>query len=289
MSERERQYLIEGERAGSRYALAVPRRAASARAGWQPGSRAGSSLEFRDYRDYQPGDDLRRIDWNAFARSDRLMVKLYREELSPHLDLVLDGSRSMALEESAKGPATLGLAAALAVAAGNAGYSHQAWLAREWCEPVINGNQRPAAWGGIDFDFRATSPGAFALGQPRFGRQGMRILISDLLWPGEPLTILRQLALGATAIIVLQVLAGVDLQPPERGLVRLVDSETEDEREIYLDDRAIARYREALARHRRNWHLACRQIGAVMVELIAEQVVAGWNLEELVKAEVLKA
>jgi hypothetical protein len=70
--------------------------------------------------------------------------------------------------------------------------------------------------------------------------------------------------------------------------VRLLDSETDERREIFIDDRAIRRYREALARHQQNWSRACRQMGAVMVSLVAEEVVAEWNLVALVKAGVLK-
>jgi hypothetical protein len=83
-------------------------------------------------------------------------------------------------------------------------------------------------------------------------------------------------------------LAVADSDPPERGRVRLIDSETEEQREIFIDEGAIRRYRDALARHQQNWHRACRQIGAVMVNIIAEEVIADWNLESLVKAAVLK-
>src|SRR5262249_59820670 len=85
MDDRLRQYLIEGERAGMRYALGLPRQAPVGMAGSALSQRSGSSLEFKDYRDYQPGDDLRHIDWNAFARSDQLSIKLFREEVHPHL------------------------------------------------------------------------------------------------------------------------------------------------------------------------------------------------------------
>jgi uncharacterized protein (DUF58 family) len=282
------QFLLEGEAAGMRYALAVPRTTASAMSGMQLGQRAGSSLEFRDHRDYQPGDDLRRIDWNAFARSDKLTVKLYREEISPHLDIILDGSRSMALEASAKMRATVGLAAVLAVAAENAGYTHNAWLAREGCAPVPNGTNRPSTWSGIEFDVRSNPVDAFTRLPPRFSRLGMRALISDLLWLGEPLSILQHLAQNASSIVVIQVLAEADVNPPERGRVRLIDSETDQQREIFIDDDAIKRYRGALSRHQQNWHRACRQSGAVMVNIVAEEIVAGWNLEALVKAEILK-
>ncbi|MGH9935750.1 MAG: DUF58 domain-containing protein [Blastocatellia bacterium] len=284
-------YLIEGERAGMRYALEPPRTASASLAGLQLGRQAGASLEFRDHRDYQPGDDLRRIDWNAFARSDRLTVKLYREEISPHLDIVLDGSRSMALEPSAKARAAIGLAAAFAVAAENAGYSHNAWLAREYVAPVANGANRPASWRSLDLDFRGNPAESLTRTPPRFRRQGMRVLISDLLWLGEPTAVLQSLARDAASLVIAQTLAVVDANPlgwAERGRVRLVDSETDEQREIFIDDGAIRRYREALARHQQNWRHACRQIGAVMVNVIAEEVVADWNLEALVKAGVLK-
>src|SRR4051794_24330980 len=154
MSEIYQQSLLEGERIGMRYSLAMPRTTAAALAGLQMGQRAGSSLEFKDHRDYQPGDDLRRIDWNAFARSDKLIIKLFREEISPHLDIVIDGSRSMAIEQGAKAKAAVALAAVLAMAAENAGYSHSAWLASEGCTPIANSSHRPSAWSEINFNDR---------------------------------------------------------------------------------------------------------------------------------------
>src|SRR5262245_53235149 len=288
MNDDYREYLIAGEKAGMRYALEPPRTASAPLAGLQLGRQAGASLEFREHRDYQPGDDLRRIDWNAFARSDRLTIKLYREEISPHLDIVLDGSRSMALEGAEKARAAIGLAAAFAVAAANAGYSSNAWLARANVEPVANGSNRPALWRSLALDFRGAPAEAFTRTPAGFRRQGIRVLISDLLWLGEPTAVLQSLAHGAASLVVAQPLASVDADPPERGRVRLPDSETDERREIFIDDGAIRRYRDALARHQQNWHRACRQIGAVMVSVIAEEVVADWNLESLVEAGVLK-
>src|SRR6516225_4349935 len=95
-------FLQEGAAAARRFALAAPRHGPANRAGSVLGARAGSSLEFRDHRAYEPGDDLRHVDWNAYARSDQLSVKLYREEVSPHLDVLIDGSASMTLTGSEK-------------------------------------------------------------------------------------------------------------------------------------------------------------------------------------------
>src|SRR5262249_48159129 len=105
-----RPYLAEGERAAARYALGVPRQAPLGQAGATVGQRAGTSLEFKDHRAYEPGDDLRHIDWSAYARTDQLSVKLFREEVTPHLDIVVDASRSMNLEDTHKGAAAVALA-----------------------------------------------------------------------------------------------------------------------------------------------------------------------------------
>src|ERR1700761_9106351 len=63
------------------------------------GAGTGSSIDFQDHRPYLPGDDPRYIDWRAYARTGQYIMKLYREEVSPLLDLVLDVSASMALGE----------------------------------------------------------------------------------------------------------------------------------------------------------------------------------------------
>ena len=146
-----RSFLEEGERAALRYSLGVPRSAPAGVAGSSLSSRAGSSLEFRDHRAYEPGDDLRHIDWNAYARTDQLTIKLFREEVTPHLDLVIDGSKSMDLEGTPKGRAAVALSAFFAAAASRAGYSHLAWQLGETCEPVPGGNRLPSVWAGPTF------------------------------------------------------------------------------------------------------------------------------------------
>jgi uncharacterized protein (DUF58 family) len=283
-----RRYLAEGERAGLRYALGLPRQAPAGVTGGSLGHRAGSSLEFKDYREYQPGDDLRHIDWNAYARTDQLSVKLFREEVNPHVDIVVDGSRSMALEDSVKAGATLALAAFFATAARNAGYQHAAWLLAADLQPVINGSTAPVAWEGIDFGHRGSPEQVLHKGGPAWRPRGIRVLLSDLLWLGDPLTVLRPFTDRAAVTVVVQVLAEADADPQEGGNLRLVDSETDQVREIYVDATAIRLYREALGRHQENWHRACRQCGAILTTVVAERFLGHWKLDELVAAEVLK-
>jgi hypothetical protein len=78
------------------------------------------------------------------------------------------------------------------------------------------------------------------------------------------------------------------VDPPGGGNLRLVDSETDQVQEIFVDPLAIKRYREALARHQQNWHQACRQVGALLTTVVAEKALHDWQLDALVAAEILK-
>ena len=78
----------------------------------------GPSVEFREYRDYQPGDDLRRVDWRLFARSDRLSVKRFEQETNARCYILCDTSASMAYRGSAAWGSKLECARVLALALG---------------------------------------------------------------------------------------------------------------------------------------------------------------------------
>ena len=74
----------------------------------------GSSCEFADYRDYIPGDDITKIDWNAYARFEKLYLKLYLDERQLHTRIYIDSSRSMDYGNSKKSDMALKIAATLA-------------------------------------------------------------------------------------------------------------------------------------------------------------------------------
>lgn len=288
MSERLRQALAAGEEAGSRYVLRAPRRLPVGVAGGRQGARAGSSLEFREHREYEPGDDLRHIDWNAYARSDQLVVKLFHEEVTPHLDLVLDGSRSMALDGTLKAEAAGAACAFLAAAAVGAGMSHRVWTIGESCTQLEGSRNRPVEWALPTFDYADSAGAAFARRPPPLRPRGLRALVSDLLWLGDPMQVLGPLAERATAVVVLQLLAKTDAEPPERGNLRIVDHETGETIDLLVDEATAARYRERLTRHQKAWAEACRRVGAMFAPVIAEDFMRTHRLDALVEAEVLQ-
>jgi hypothetical protein len=113
------------------------------------------------------------------------------------------------------------------------------------------------------------------------------MFISDCLWLGDPLEILRSMADRAAAVFVLQLLAAEDVDPPGLGNRRLVDCETGETLEAFVDASGQARYREKLARHQQDWHLAARKLGAQFISFVAEDLCRGWDLSPLVRAEAL--
>jgi uncharacterized protein (DUF58 family) len=271
-------WLDAGQGQGGRYRLAMPSRAASGVAGLHPGLARGTSIEFQEHREYQPGDDLRHLDWSASARSDRLIVKTFREEVSPCLDLVVDGSRSMALTGSDKAQALVGLAALLCTAATATGWSHVTWSTGEVCERLDGGALLPRAWTAAGSFAAATNPGtALHSRPPRWRTRSVRVLVSDLLWPGPPEPILQRLAAGAAAVTVLRVVSVQDLVPPDSGNLRLSDVETGDELEVHLDPATAEQYRQALATHHQQWLHAARRYGIGLVTIIAEDLVRYWH------------
>lgn len=234
-------------------------------------SRRGSSVEFADYRDYTPGDDLRRLDWNIYARLDRPFIKLFEEEEDLAVYVLLDGSRSMDWGEGDlhKFQYALRLAAglgAITLASGDVlsvGVLQSGRVATEY-GPARGQGVLPRFFGflnglgaGGETDLNASLRG-FAL-KPR--RSGLVILISDLLAPGGYETGLRPLLGRGHEVTLLHLLAPDELDPPLAGDLQLVDIETGHEQDVSLDGGLRNLYRERV----RNWIHAnqtdCRKQG----------------------------
>jgi len=266
--------LALGRELGAACRLPLPRQSLSGASGERLGHGVGASLEFQDYREYQPGDDLRRLDWRAYGRTDRLMVRLHREEIQPHADIVSDLSASMAVPE-AKAQAAILLAGAFAEAAFQDGLS-VAWhgYGRKWQELFPKANAFPPCPlpepGGGE-----TLPEALSGPAPLLVRRGIRIAISDFLWEEDPEPGLRRLATHAAAVLLIQILAAEELEPPPLGPANLVDAETGERLDVQVGPAEVAAYRERLDRHRQAWRDAATRTGCRLLAVRAEDLLAG--------------
>lgn len=229
-----------------RFRLAGRRRVAGRFAGVHASTRYGSSLDFADYRAYAPGDDPRWVDRHAYARLGRLLVKLFEAEDETALRVVVDLSASMGF--GGKAQRAKEVAAALAAVACGGGDRVRVLLASE---DVDAGPWYRGAAGLPALEARlaaATTGGRADLGAAlhrahREGPRGPVVLVSDLFTDGWE-DVIAGIAAGGGDGVCIHLLGRDDVDPALDGDLRVTDAETGEEREVSVDARALASYRD---------------------------------------------
>lgn len=251
----------EGLEAARRFRLPFARQAwRGAAGGWQ-GAGAGSSIDFQDHRAYVPGDDPRHLHWAAYARTGQLTMKLYRAEVSPLVDLIVDASASMRADP-ARAARTESLVSFCMESAARAGAPLRLH-ALEGDRVRLLAHERVRA-GGFWRDCHQIGDNLPARGgrgeQSLPWRAGaMKIWISDLLFPGAPAPALHAMSAGGGCALVLAPVLEAEADLRERGNLELADPEGGAARRQRIDDALAGRYRAAYARHFALWRDAARR------------------------------
>lgn len=237
--------------------LAVGHKSSMNLSGNRKSVQKGTSAEFSDFREYLPGDDIRRIDWNAYGRLDRLYVKEYMEEKETLISILIDTSSSMNYGARKKS----GLACELAAAFAYLGLNNMDRVAvydmQRMQQPfLIRGGKkafpRLAGWleqcsfdGQVDiFEAVRQLPGK---------GQGAAIIISDFLQESflpdhqdEAARLLRFLAYRKQRAVLLHVLAGEELDVDFTGTRNLIDMEDKSTLRLTVDAAGLRAYENAL-------------------------------------------
>ena len=247
------------------------------------GVKTGGAMEFADYRSYREGDDLRRIDWQLYARSEQLMVRRFAQETDPRCDIIIDRSSSMAFY--GKNAAAAGVAALFAKSALNGGFSLQVWELGSSLRKM-NAPEEPGLWEFSGEEKENFVPEVFE--KLRFGlfRNGIRILISDLFFPLSPGELLKFLDGGS--VILIQILGREELSPTLSGPVCITDPESGRSRTLRADGEMIERYRARLARFQMEYDDAVRSRSGRFFFFNASELTAHWNVELLCREGVLQ-
>jgi uncharacterized protein (DUF58 family) len=214
----------------------------------------GQSVEFTDYRDYALGDDLRSLDWNVYARLEKLFIKLFVEEEDVTVHILLDASASM--DSGTPDKLVFGKRAAAALAyIGLASYDRismavlQGRVARRF--PAVRGTGRVFQ---VLSDLSGVKPAAgptdLAAACRHYAAQltqrGPLMLISDLFDPQAERAI-SELAGTRCDVAVIHTLSPEELDPPLEGDLRLVDRETNAAVDVTADLTTLDAYRDRLA------------------------------------------
>ncbi|MBO5338828.1 MAG: DUF58 domain-containing protein [Clostridia bacterium] len=256
----------------------------------------GSSCEFADYRDYQPGDDINKIDWNAYARFDKLYQKLYLDERQMHTRIYIDASRSMYHGNKDKAEQALRIAATFAYLS--------------ICEMdkvsiyAIHGSEIEEVVGGLvgkeayinyigklnDIDFVGDSHISDAILPSNVGRgDGFSIVISDFLTDDNYENAIDHLVTKKRDVLCIQVLAADELNPQIRGKMHLFD--VEDSNKTYrkkIDNDIIRAYKDALSFVIERIKNYCEARGATYLLAPANATVFDVFFGKMVDLEVLK-
>jgi uncharacterized protein (DUF58 family) len=236
-------------------------------AGERRSPRSARSPEFSDFRPYVSGDDFRQIDWAAYARLERLMLRLYVAEEEACLNLVVDASASMALGDPAKWPAARRLAGALGFLGLAAMDRVQVGaLAGDRVPPMRGRDGVSRIWAFLEGLEPAGAAGPDDLRGLRWTRPGVTVLISDfLVEDGSWNAPLAALAVRRQEPVLWQVLAPDEERPTISGDLKLVDHESERSRELTITPGLVADYQRALAAHREALARACQATGGRFV------------------------
>ena len=227
-------------------------------------AKGGTSTEFCDYRDYSPGDDVRFVDWNIFARIERPYLKQFHQEEELHVAVLLDASNSRLFEGK------FDLARQLATAFGVVGLRGS-----EKVSVTVLGGARPqrmpASTGraslrklfafleGVETGGEMPIDAGIEMFLRRHTGRGVAVLVSDFLTPGDLQRAFNLLHGAGLEIFAAQILAPGELAPEIAGDLRFVDSETHATLDISSAGDLLALYHEYRDAHSARIAELCRQ------------------------------
>ena len=247
------------------------------------GAGTGSSLDFQDHRSYVPGDDPRHINWQAYARSGHFTMKLYREEVRPLVDLVADMSESLFFEpEKARRSAELFYF--LCESARRAGASLRTYLlVGSVVRPIPPETVERHQWFGMADAMRSADPAAPPdLSAIPFRANAFRVLMSDLLFPGDPQALIRLLGQRHGSPVIFAPFARTEADPGWHGNFEFVDAEIHSRHPHRIEPSILRRYLKSYANHFSIWKSVANRHHAPMARVPAEG-----NLESALHHEAL--
>jgi uncharacterized protein (DUF58 family) len=228
----------------------------------------GQSVEFADYRNYVIGDDLRFLDWNLFARLDKLFIRLFMEEEDLHFYVLIDNSLSMDFGN----PTKLHYAKQVAAALAFIGLVNMDRVMLDAFSdrlgpslPAVRGKR--SLWRVLDYLQKLTPGGrgdmkatlrTFTL---KSSGKGIVVVLSDFMDKSGYEDALRYLVARQMDIYAIQILSHEEIEPEIVGDLKLVDVEDDDVAEITVSAPLLKRYKQNLAAYRASMHEFCSRRG----------------------------
>jgi uncharacterized protein (DUF58 family) len=235
--------------------LMTRRAQATGRPGRRRSPQAGTSMEFADYRRYTPGDDFRRIDWRAYARLERLFLRVFEAEENITVTILIDCSASMQHGTPAKSDLAIALAAALAYVALRGEDTVIVGALTDRLTAYRRATGKNAIWSIGEFLTTLPKAGATDLNRALYdlGRvapgPGLTLIISDFFVAGGYQTGVRSVQQLRQEVALLQILSPDEIDPDIQGDWRLRDCESANHVEVSVSSVVLQAYHERLHRY----------------------------------------
>lgn len=254
--------------------MSIAMRLAAGMSGGRKSNAKGNSVEFSDFREYQLGDDIRRIDWNAYGRFDKLYIKLFMEEKEGVFQIFLDTSKSMDFGSANKGVCAARVAAALAyVVLENSDRLYMNLLKEGGLECPKSYTGKQAFSKVIDYLENVKFEGAgdllSSIHRKKFNQRGMSVLISDGYCENME-DVFRYMKFKNQDIVFVHVMAPEEKDPTLEGTVNLIDSETAGEMRMTMSASVLKTYKNSYQSFIRNMEILCKKYSAIYIPVSSD-------------------
>lgn len=236
----------------------------------------GSSVEFSDFREYMLGDDIRRIDWNAYGRMDKLFVKLFMEEKEGLFHIFLDCSKSMdygAQKKSVLAQRIVGTLSYMILNNLDRVYIHTIKEEKVETSGGMTGRQsfRKLLLALESVTFEGTTNLPKGILSKEFKRSGVTILVSDFFDKHNLEDALKYLAYKKQEIILIHVLANEEVHPNVEGILELIDSETIEHTRVTVTNQVVRAYEKALEQFRNYFLVLSKKYKITYIPVVTEE------------------
>lgn len=255
-----------------RFRILVKQKSQIGRSGERKSNAKGNSVEFSDFREYILGDDIRKIDWNAYGRMDKLFVKLFMEEKEENFHILIDCSKSMDFGEQNKSVLARRLGAIFSyMVLYNMDRLYVGAL-KEHSVQLTKGMIGQQAFQKVlkeleQYTFDGATNLTENIKKITFSGKGVTVLISDFYEEGGLEELVKYLSYKKQEIFLIQVLAQEEIEPDMEGTLSLIDSETSEEEKITMSNKVIKEYQATLSQFETELERICKKYQASFLQV----------------------
>lgn len=236
----------------------------------------GSSVEFSDFREYILGDDIRRIDWNAYGRMDKLFVKLFMEEKEGLFHIVLDCSKSMDFGEKKKSIMAQRIAGMLSYLVINnmdrvylttlkeeQSFTTKGMTGRQSFQKILKMLEETEFVGALDLRKEIMAI--------PFGKKGVTIVISDFFDNQGIESWLKYLKYKKQEVILIHTLAQEEVEPESDGSINYIDSENQENLKVTITTQVLKNYKKTLEDFQNTVKGSCKKYQANYIPVVTSE------------------